>query len=326
MPIRVVFLGTPDFSVPCLQALLDAPDIDVIGAVTQPDRPSGRGHKLKPTPVKTLAQSHGVTVQQPKSLRKDADVQAWLRDQAPDFLVTIAFGQILPQTVLDIPAHGTVNVHASLLPRYRGANPIQRAIVEGCTTTGLTTMLTDIGVDTGDMLLTTEIPIGPDDTAMDLHDRLSQAAGPLLLTTLRGIIDQSLSATPQPHDQATHAPKGSRDDATLDWTMDAATLHNRIRGQQPWPGVMLTSEGQPLKILKSRHLTEDAMDFPEKAQPGLLYRLAIDGRIAVKTPTGWLEWVTVQPAGKKPMPARDWANGLLARGAVLPNLLGSRAE
>lgn len=315
MTLRIVFLGTPTFSVPCLQALLAAPDVSVLGVVTQPDRPAGRGHQLTASPVKLLAQAVGLPVFQPKALRKNADTLAWLRAQAPDFLVTIAFGQILSQEALDIPRLGTVNVHASLLPAYRGANPIQRAVMAGETQTGLTTMLTDAGVDTGAMLLRATTPIGPDDTTGDLHDRLSQMAGDVLLDTLRALATGNLVPTPQDPAQATHAPKCEKADSLIDWSMPSQALHNRIRGLQPWPGATTTLDGQIIKILRThRPEPRDHNSLAPEAITAALPGAILGGAASmlwVRTGEGVLGIAQLQPAGKKPMAGVDWARGAL---------------
>ncbi|MBK8191059.1 MAG: methionyl-tRNA formyltransferase [Vampirovibrionales bacterium] len=316
MTLRLVFLGTPAFSTPCLQALLDAPDMTVAGVVTQPDRPAGRGQQLMPSPVKIMAQAAGLPVLQPKSLRKDADVLNWIRSQSPDFFVTIAFGQILSQETLEIPRLGVVNVHASLLPAYRGANPIQRAVMAGDPVTGLTTMLTDAGVDTGAMLRRAETVIGPEETAQEVHDRLSSMAGPLLLDTLRGVADGSISPVPQNHEQATHAPKCDKADAAIDWSLSAQTLHNRIRGLQPWPGAVTTFNGQSVKILKTR--LPQAEEFVPNwlgMAPGAI--VGVSGRtVWIATGEGPLGIALIQPAGKKATPADDWARGALTKPAA----------
>ncbi len=317
MTIRLVFLGTPDFSVPTFQALLDAPDVTVLGVITQPDRPSGRGQKLTPSPVKQLAQKAHLTLWQPKSLRKDEEILAWLQEVKPDFLVTIAFGQILSQAVLDCPTDGTINVHASLLPEYRGANPIQCAIIDGKPETGLTTMLTDIGVDTGPMLLKTTLPIQPEDTAVDLYHRLSQAGGDLLLRSLRGLKDGSITPKPQDHSLATHAPKAKKEDATLDWAQSAHDLHNKIRGQQPWPGATSVFSEQVLKITQSRYLQPSSEPENELSKPGTILGLSLEGGLQVQTGDGVLELTQLQPPGKKPMSAKDWFNGI--KGTLTPS-------
>jgi methionyl-tRNA formyltransferase len=315
-PIRVVFLGTPEFALPTFNALLEADDIQVLGVVTQPDKPAGRGKKLTPPPVKERAESAGIPVQQPKSLRKDETVKAWLKEQAPDFLVTAAFGQILPQDVLDIPKFGTVNVHASLLPALRGANPIQWAVIAGLEETGITTMLTDIGVDTGDILQMAKLTVGPDETAEELTPRLAELGAPLLVDTLRKRFAGTLESRPQDNDLATHAPKLCKELAQISWHRSALELHNRIRGQQPWPGAQALFDGETLKLLGST-LPLAGADFQDaELPPGTiigLYKNAergVDG-LAVKTGNGVVVLTKVQPPGKKPMSAKDWANGAL---------------
>ncbi len=308
--IRIIFLGTPDFSAPCLQTLINAPEVDIAGVLTQPDRPAGRGKKLLPTPIKLLAQEAGLTVFQPTSLKKEAELLCWLKEQQPDFFVTIAFGQILNQEILDIPKYGTVNVHASLLPLYRGANPIQQAIIDGQTETGLTTMLTDIGVDTGDMLLKKTIPIGLNDNAQHIHHQLSETAGPLLLKTLTGFVAGDVKPEPQNHALATHAPKAKKEDAALNWTASAETLHNKIRGQQPWPGAITTiqinhTETPPLKIIESCIINKDSKQGVVGQCVDLAYNM-----LHIQTGQGILGLKTIQPQGKKPMTIQDWLNGL----------------
>lgn len=326
--IRIVFLGTPAFSVPTLQTLLDSPEIEVLGVVTQPDKPSGRGQKLHPSPVKELAQLHRLTVQQPKSLRKSPEVISWLREQNPDFLVTIAFGQILSQEVLDIPTKGTVNVHASLLPELRGPNPIQWSILHNMPKTGLTTMLTDIGVDTGAMLLKESVTIDPNMTASELAGSLSYIAGPLLLKTLLLYHGGDLDAIPQAHDQATHGPKLSADDAVIDWTQSAQIIHNKIRGQYPWPGTVSFIGGERVKITVSRvgvvktvFQAEDGTEYEKNLKnkpPGTILDIMKEG-IRVQTGDGVLDIVKVQPPNKREMFARDWANGGMLKHKPWPN-------
>ncbi len=317
MTIRLVFLGTPDFSVPTLKGLLGAEDVEVLGVITQPDRPSGRGQKLTSPPVKQVAEAAGLKIFQPKSLRGDTVLLDWLIKIEPDFLVTIAFGQILSQKVLDIPRLGTVNVHASLLPEYRGANPIQNAIVDGRAETGLTTMLTDIGVDTGDMVLKITVPIKSLDTAVDLHDRLSEAGADLLLRSLRGLKDGTLKPEPQNHDKATHAPKARKEDAELDWRQSAIQLHNKIRGQQPWPGATGQFFGQTLKISQSQGPVSD-FEPDENAKPGEITGVSPQGGLKVQTGSGILEFHKIQAPGKKPMLAKDWFNGIKGRLNLAP--------
>lgn len=313
-PLRIIFFGTPDFSVPCLRDCLNSDALNMLAVVTQPDRPAGRGNKIQPTPVKqhVLAHAPTIPVYQPTSIRKDAALIETLKTLKPDYFVTIAFGQILSQDVLDIPKRGTVNVHASLLPKYRGANPIQQAIIQGDNETGLTTMLTDIGVDTGDMLLKRTIPISETTTAIDLHNALSEAAGPLLIETLTQHAAGTLTPTPQIEADATHAPKAKKEDAEIDWHQNAQQLDWKIRGQQPWPGAVTVFNNNPLKITGSTLVTCEATS----QEPGTLLTLQ-DNVLSVATGQGVLGITTVQPVGKKAMPVSDWLNGLKAKGTTL---------
>lgn len=305
-PIRVVFLGTPLFSVPTLKALLEDSRFEVLGVLTQPDKPSGRGQKLVPTAVKQCAEEAGLPVFQPKLLRKNQEIMDWLRGQAPDYLVTIAFGQILSQEVLDIPKKGTVNVHASLLPELRGANPIQQAVLEGKAETGITTMLTDIGVDTGDMLLTAVLPIGVNETMGELAIRMSQAGGPLLVETLQQHFVGTLQPKPQDHASATHAPKAQKTDAAIDWDVSAEEIHRKVRAFSPAPGAYCAFDGQRFKITETR-LSEEML---KNSRPGQICSMIKDG-ILVATQDGTLLIQKLQPAGKKEMPAADWARNAL---------------
>ncbi len=312
MTLRVVFLGTPAFAAPSLQALLADNGMQVLGVMTQPDRPAGRGQKLTPPPVKVLAESHGLDVRQPVRLRKEPDMIDWLRQQQPDFLVTAAFGQILPQEVLDIPKHGTVNVHASLLPHYRGANPVQWAILNGDAKTGVTTMLTSLGVDEGPMLLKIETDIDPDETAADLVTRLAVLGASILPGTLKEYASGRLKATEQDASQATHAPKLDKDAAMIDWHMSAELIHNKIRGQQPWPGAATMIENQIVKIHKSLapQRWADSKEFMNNGKPGEIIAI-IKAGIVVQTGSSPLLIESVQPPGKPKMAARDWANGAI---------------
>jgi methionyl-tRNA formyltransferase len=323
MMIRVVFMGTPAFAVPTLQALLDAEDIEILGVLTQPDKPSGRGQKLTPPPVKVLAQEHGLTVLQPEKLRKDEAAMGWLREQAPDFFITVAYGQILSQAVLDIPKYGTVNCHASLLPEYRGPNPIQWAILDGKPDTGITTMLTEKGVDTGAMLKKVILPIEADDTTESLTQKLSQAGGPLLLATLREMVAGTLTPEPQAHDKATHAPKLEKEDGYLDWNTPTLTLHNRIRALQPWPGAYTQIGDLRLKVLRARPLVGNSEVLLKNTAPGEIASTmkGCEG-LAVHTADGWLEILTVQPPGKREMAAQDWARGFFGNQPEIKRVFG----
>jgi methionyl-tRNA formyltransferase len=304
--IRIVFLGTPAFSLPALQTLADDDRFEVAAVVTQPDRPAGRGQKLTPPPVKTLGEKLGIPTFQTPSIKKDEVLKAHLKSLAPDFLVTVAFGQILTQEVLDIPKLGTVNAHASLLPEFRGANPIQQAILQGKTETGITTMLTELGVDTGPMLLKHTVRIGENETLGELTQRLSEAAGPLLVDTLAGMKAGNVKPEAQPHEQATHAPKCAKEDAILNWHEPAEVLHRKIRGFNPAPGAATFLAGERIKILRSTRT--NSKNSIKTGVPGQILAI-IEVGIQVQTGEGVLEITSLQPAGKREMSARDWALG-----------------
>jgi methionyl-tRNA formyltransferase len=310
--IRIVFLGTPAFSVPALQVLNAHERIEIVAVVTQPDRPAGRGQKLTSPPIKTLADELGLPVFQTVSIKKDEALKAHLKSLAPDFLVTVAFGQILTQEVLDIPKVGTVNAHASLLPEFRGANPIQQAILQGKSETGITTMLTELGVDTGPMLLKHVVSITPETTMGSLTEQLSQAAGPLLLDTLVGMAAGRVHPQTQPHELATHAPKCQKEDAILSWQDSAHQLQLKIRAFNPAPGAATFLNGERIKLLKAREYQANPAAQSEEIlksdQPGQILAI-IDTGLLVRTGQGILEVNSLQPAGKKEMAARDWALG-----------------
>ncbi|MEB3288177.1 MAG: methionyl-tRNA formyltransferase [Vampirovibrionales bacterium] len=312
-PIRVIFFGTPQFSVPTLQTLLNDSRFEVLGVVSQPDRPSGRGQKLLPTPIKQCGEAVGLKVLQPTRLRKDQEVLTWLKEQAPDYFVTIAFGQILSQEVLDIPKKGTVNVHASLLPELRGANPIQQAILQGKRETGITTMLTDIGVDTGDMLLKTVLPIGENETTGQLMTRMAEAGGPLLVETLARHFAGELTPRPQAHEKATHAPKAEKTDAAINWESPADLIHRQIRSYNPAPGAYCSFEGQRIKLLEASayHAPEHAKEILKNDRPGQICLMIKEGLVVAAGDGNYLLIQRLQPAGKKDMPSADWARNAL---------------
>ena len=315
--IKIVFLGTPAFSLPALQTLADDPRIEIVTVITQPDRPSGRGQKLGPPPVKVLADQLGLKVFQTPSIKKDDFLKHHLREVAPDFLVTVAFGQILTQEILDIPKVATVNAHASLLPEFRGANPIQQAILQGKTETGITSMLTELGVDTGPMLLKRTLTIGPEETMGELTERLSQVGGPLLVETLIGMQDGTVLPKPQPHELATHAPKCKKEDALLNWSESAEQLQLKVRAFNPAPGAAsFLVNGERVKLLRAKVYQADSQTLGDAhseenlktGQPGQILAI-IEAGILIRTGDGILEVTSLQPAGKREMSARDWAQG-----------------
>jgi len=245
-PLRLIYMGTPDFAVPPLKRLSEDGH-RLLAVVTQPDRPRGRGRKLQPTPVKQAAAALGLPVLQPPSVRESGFIDK-IRDLAPDWIIVAAFGQILPRTLLELPVYGCINIHASLLPRYRGPAPIQRAIINGETRTGVTTMLMDAGLDTGDILLKKEVPIYPGTTAGELHDRLAAAGADLLSLTLELWSENRITPVPQNHEEATYAPMLKKSDGHVDWGKRAEQIDCLVRGMTPWPGAFTFLGDRRIKI------------------------------------------------------------------------------
>ena len=241
--MRLLFCGTPSFAVPTLKHLLSRPEFNVLGVISQPDRPRGRGQQLSVSPVKDVALSAHLPVHQPEKIRAP-EVQQLLEELAPDVIVIIAYGQIIPARLLAIPKHGWINLHASLLPKYRGAAPIHWAVANGETHTGLTTMRIDAGMDTGDILLSREIEIGPQDTSPELARRMSEAGAPLVEETLLGLEAGTIVPKPQNQGEATIAPMLKKEDGRIDWNSSAEEIYNRMRGFAPWPGAYTTFRGQ----------------------------------------------------------------------------------
>lgn len=307
--MKIVFMGTPQIAVPSLEHLIGAEDIDVLAIVTQPDRPAGRGHKLVAPPVKVCALDKNITVFQTESIRKDADLLQTLRDFAPDYFITVAFGQILSQEVLDIPKYGTINLHASLLPEYRGANPLQRAIVDGKKVSGVTTMLTVLGLDAGDMLLTHEIEITDEMNMLDLALQVSACGGELLEKTIFGYADGSIERRPQDESKVTFAHKFKKEDGFLSFDIEARELHNKIRGLMPSPSVSVGFGDDRIKLLKSKVLDENSV-----GKVGQILKISKDG-IEIQTKRGIILIEKLQPPSKKAMSAFDWANGA----KIVPN-------
>ena len=249
-PIRIIFMGTPDFSVPALKALAAEDSISILLVVTQPDRPKGRGKKLAPSPVKAAARDLGLEVYQPERLNTPEGVER-LSALAPDFFVVVAFGQILSQEILDIPRVYPINIHASLLPKYRGAAPIQAAVMNMDGETGITTMVMAKGMDTGDMLLKSRTGIDPEETAQDLHDRLSQMGADLIVETIRKASQGELTPEPQDHDRATYVSMLKKSDGQIDWSRSARAVCAHINAMTPWPGAFTHLSGKRLKIFKA---------------------------------------------------------------------------
>ena len=274
--MRVIFLGTPAFAVPTLEGLVEAGHA-VVCVVTQPDRPRGRGQQLTASPVKAAALRLGLPVYQPERVRRPEAV-ARLAELAPEVMVVVGYGQIIPQAVIDIPAHGIINVHASLLPKYRGAGPVQWAIANGETRTGVTTMRIDAGLDTGEMLLKAETDIGAEETAVELGARLAGMGAALLVETLQRL--DTITPEKQDGTQATYAPLLKKEDGRIDWRQPAQSIHNRVRGFQPWPGAYTRFRGQQLHIWKSRVAGGDgrAGGEPGRLLPGPLRAVAVKAR------------------------------------------------
>lgn len=300
--MRIVFMGTPDFAVPSLTALVEG-GYEVVGVFCQPDRPKGRGHKLAACPVKETAQRMGIPVFQPERIKREEGVSA-LRALAPDLCVTAAFGQILSQEILDIPPLGTVNVHASLLPAHRGSAPINWSIILGDAVTGITTMFTDKGMDTGDMLLKVETPIGENETAGELSDRLSRMGAALLLDTLRALERGTLVRTPQNPQEATYEPKLSKELGCIDFAKDARTIDRLVRGTTPWPGAFTTLDGGVIKIASVRRVS----DVPSGV-PGEIVAADEKRGLVVSCGDGDLELTQIQMPGAKRMASRDYLRG-----------------
>lgn len=293
-------MGTPEFAVPCLAALYE--HCDVIGVVTQPDKPRGRGQKLVPSPVKAWAEAHGLPVWQPKRI-KEEDFTAFLEEQKPDLMVVVAFGQILSQRILDIPPYGCINVHGSLLPRYRGAAPMQWCVIDGEKKTGITTMFMDAGLDTGDMLLKAEFPIGPDTTLEEVHDGLMALGAKVLIDTLEELSAGTLKRIPQTG-ESNYAPMLTKETGHIHWQDCAQKIHNLVRGLDSWPGAYTFLAGKKYKIWRTRCTTEKT-----EAQPGTILRADKKEGIFVAAGDGVLEITELQAPGKKRMAAKDYLNG-----------------
>jgi methionyl-tRNA formyltransferase len=297
--MRLLFCGTPHFAVPTFIHLLAKPDIEIAAVITQPDRPRGRGKQISPSPMKRAAIAASVPVHQPEKIRSP-EARQLLQQLAPDCIVIIAYGQIIPAALLNIPKLGWINLHASLLPKYRGAAPINWAIANGETQTGLTTMRIDAGMDTGPMLLQEEIDIAPEETAPELTASMAEAGAPLMLDTLRGLAGGKLVPRPQDTERATYAPLLKKEDGRIDWNRPAQEIYNRMRGFAPWPGAYTSFRGQTCHLwaepfsLRAVNVAEPATIFLE------------DTQILIAT---LLRLLSVKVEGRKQISAVEFANG-----------------
>lgn len=306
--MRIIFMGTPDFACPTLATLIERGE-QVVAVVTQPDRPKGRGQQTLPPPVKVLAEEHGIPVFQPVKVRHPEAIEE-IRSLNPDLIVVVAFGQILPKALLDIPRHGCINVHASLLPYYRGAAPLNWCIINGESETGVTTMMMDVGLDTGDMLLKKATPIDPDEDTRSLHDRLSRIGAELLAETLDELAAGRLAPEKQDEALTCYAPMLKKEDGLIDWGKDAATVKNLVRGMTPWPGAFSYLDDKLLKVYRVQ-IGSGA------GTPGTVLAAGRDG-IEVACGTGSIVIQELQLEGKKRLNAAEFVAGCkLEQGTAL---------
>lgn len=309
-PLKIIFAGTPEFAVPSLDALIDA-GVKPIAVYTQPDRPAGRGQTVQMSPVKQRALDDEIPVFQPASLKKDPDAVAQLQALEADLMIVVAYGLLLPESVLNAPRLGCVNVHASLLPRWRGAAPIQRAVLAGDTHSGVCIMRMEAGLDTGPVYHRVETPLAADETGGSLHDRLATLGASALVAALPGIADGSCLPEPQDDTLATYAHKLSKDEAWIDWTQPAVAIERQVRAFNPWPVAQTTLDGTTLRIWDAE---AQADATTTQAPPGTVVATGKTG-IAVATGAGILQLTRLQPAGKKPMSAADYLNARHLDGA-----------
>lgn len=302
--INAVYMATPEIAVNCLQKLLNFNDLNIQAVVTQPDRPCGRGNKLTPPPIKDFALAHNIEVLQTESLKNDEEIKAKLKDLKPDFFITFAFGQLLTQEILDIPKVATINLHASLLPEYRGANPIQRAIYDGKEETGITTMITVLALDAGDICIQEKIKITPNMTDKELMQIISDKAPFIMYPTIKQLYNGILKPVKQDDAKATLAKKFKKEDAVLDWTKSAQELHNQVRSMTTWPCACTTIADKGLKVLKT-----EVFDQNVSAPCGEVLNISKDG-ITVATARKALLIKEIKPDGKPKMDAYAWTNGI----------------
>jgi methionyl-tRNA formyltransferase len=304
----IIFAGSPGFAIPSLRGLVESGHA-VLGVLTQPDRPAGRGRKLRPSPVKAYAIQHGFEILQPDSLGATT-IQQRLREMQPDLMVIVAYGLLLPASVLEIPRAGCINVHASLLPRWRGASPIQAAILAGDQSTGISIMRMEEGLDTGPVYATREVPIGASETAGQLEGRLAEGGARLLIETLPGILDESATTESQCDDEATYAGRINKADALIDWAMSAVEIDRRIRAYNPWPVAYTTLDGLRMRCWAAAPaaVSVDTGDVSSGTEHGKVLAVS-DAGIEVQTGDGVLRIAELQMPGKQKMRAKDFANG-----------------
>ena len=298
--LKIVFMGTPEFAVPCLKTLNE--NYEVIAVITQPDRPKGRGQKLTPSPIKEYALEHNLTILQPEKI-KTAEIEEQLKNLAPDLIVVVAFGQILSKAILDIPKLGCINVHASLLPQYRGAAPIHWSIINGETKTGITTMYMDVGLDTGDMILKEEVAISPKMNTGELHDTLMNIGAKTLLQTIQQIAEGSVVRTKQNDAESTYAPLLTKELEKINWLLPATEIYNLVRGLNPWPVAFSIFKGKKLKIWQTK-----VVDIVATGEIGTVLSITETG-FTVQTGKGILEILELQPESKRKMTAKDFVCG-----------------
>ena len=300
--INIVFFGTPAIALKSLEYLYNSDKINVLAVVTQPDKPAGRGHKIQMSVIKQFALEHNLPVFQPKSIRKEPEIQEELKKLNPDFFVTFAFGQILSQEVLDIPKYETINLHASLLPRYRGANPIQRAIINGDKETGICTMITELGLDCGDVCMREKIEIPNDMTCVDLFEKISDISPALLEKTLVGLVEKTIIPEKQCETGVCMANKLTKEETKIDWTKSAEEIHNLVRGIYKFPSAYFMHNEKVVKVLETRVIEGNGTcgEFVKVTKEGIEVGCGKDCLLLIK----------IKPEGKGEMFAKDWANGL----------------
>ena len=297
--MKAVFMGTPEFAVPTLQALID--HHEVLAVVTQPDKQRGRGKKMQFPPVKEKAVEYDIPVYQPQRARDEEFIEE-LKNLNPDVIVVVAYGQILPESILNIPKYGCINVHGSLLPKYRGAAPIQWAVIDGEKESGVTTMMMDVGLDTGDMLEQKAIPLDEKETGGSLFDKLSALGGSMILSTLKGLEDGTITRTPQGESETSYAKMLTKEMGHIDWTKDAASIERLVRGLNPWPSAYTSYAGKTMKIWAA-----DVADLPGERTPGKIH--VTKNQLFVETGDGVLDVKELQLEGKKRMDTASFLRG-----------------